>query len=185
MYFGWQDGSSNSVGSTPKVAVSRDKGLTWSNITTLGSGTIKNVQFPTMIAGDDSRAAFAFLGSTTGGDDQAGASRKSAGFNGVWHLYVATTYDSGVTWSLVDATPTDPVQRGCIWMAGGSNSCRNLLDFMDATVDRRGHVLVGYADGCVSLTCVGSTGKPADSRAALATISRQTAGTGLFAAFGG
>src|SRR5437773_6528795 len=26
------------------------------------------------------------------------------------HLYVAHTYDSGATWTLVDATPTDPVR---------------------------------------------------------------------------
>jgi len=80
-----------------------------------------------VIAGDDTRAAFAFLGTPTAGDDQ------SASFTGVWHLYVATTYDRGATWTTVDATPTDPVQRGCIWLGGGSNDCRNLL----ATIARQ------------------------------------------------
>jgi len=66
---------------------------------------------------------------------------------------VAISYDSGQTWTTADATPTDPVQRGCIWNQGGSNPCRNLLDFNDITVDKFGRVLVGYADGCTG-SCV-------------------------------
>ena len=54
---------------------------------------IKNIQFPEVFAGDDNRAAFAFLGTTTAGDDQA------PDFTGVWHLYVAYTYDGGQTWT--------------------------------------------------------------------------------------
>jgi hypothetical protein len=133
---------------------------------------IKNAQFPAVVAGDDNRAAFAFLGTTTAGDDQ------SSSFAGVWHLYVAATYDGGVTWSTVDATPTDPVQRGCIWLGGGSNECRNLLDFMDATIDPTGRILVGYADGCTT-TCV-SGGK--NTFSSLATIARQSGGDDLLAA---
>ena len=53
-----------------------------------------------VVAGDDNRASFAFLGTTTGGDFQS-----QSQFNGVWYLYIATTYDGGQTWSLVNATP--------------------------------------------------------------------------------
>ena len=83
-----------------------------------------------------------------------------------------------MTWSTVDATPSDPVQRGCIWMGGGSNQCRNLLDFMDATIDQTGRILVGYADGCTT-TCVGG-GK--NTFSSLATIARQSGGDDLLAA---
>jgi hypothetical protein len=81
------------------------------------------------------------------------------------------------------------VQRGCIWNQGGSNPCRNLLDFNDITVDKFGRVLVGYADGCTG-TCVNdatqnaSTG-PANAQDALATIARQVGGRGLFAVLDG
>jgi len=51
----------------------------------------------------------------------------------------------------VNATPGDPVQRGCIWNGGGSNACRNLLDFNDASVDRSGRVLLAYTDGCANI----------------------------------
>jgi len=79
--------------------------------------------------------------------------------------------------------------RGCIWNGGGSNPCRNLLDFNDITVDKVGRVLVGYADGCTG-SCVtdstqNATTGPASAQDALATIGRQTGGRGLFAAFDG
>ncbi len=167
VYFGYQDGDGHA-----KVAISHDKGLTWTNGGDVGTPFgIKNTAFPVVTAGDSGRAAFSFLGTPAAGNFQ------SAGFDGVWHLYSSHTYDGGQTWTTVDATPSDPVQRGCIWMQGGSNPCRNLLDFMDSTVDKVGRVLVGYADGCVG-TCVQGA---SITRASTATIARQTAGRRLFA----
>ena len=130
-----------------------------------------------MFAGDDNRAAFAFLGTTTAGDDQA------PDFKGVWHLYVAYTYDGGLNWTTVDATPTDPVQRGCIWLQGGSSNCRNLLDFNDITMDKQGRVLVAYADGCTD-ACVNATNYDYANaeRPDLGVIARQESGLGLYAA---
>ncbi len=135
------------------------------------TGTIKNVQFPRVVAGDDDKASFAYLGSTTGGDDQAST------FAGVWHLYIATTLDGGATWSNVKVTPdADPVQRGCIWLGGGSNTCRNLLDFMGSTLQKDGSVVIGYADGCDATCATG--GK--NNHGADATIARQVGGPLLF-----
>lgn len=79
LYFGYaQDttsgsGKTSTKSSAPYVAVSRDKGATWTSIKDVSSGAIKNVQFPTMVSGDDGRAALAFLGTSTAGDDQAGS----------------------------------------------------------------------------------------------------------------
>jgi hypothetical protein len=172
LYFGYVNADGH-----PKIAVSRDRGLHWSKSKDVGTPFgIQKTQFAEVIAGDDDRAAFAFLGTQTSGDDQ------SADFTGVWHLYVAFTYDAGRTWTTVDATPDDPVQRGCIWNGGGSNQCRNLLDFNDITVDKFGRVLVGYADGCTG-ACVRDASK--NTFDALATIARQTGGRGLFSAYDG
>src|SRR5439155_12806059 len=130
----------------PRIAVSHDHGQTWSASTDVGAAYgIQNTKFPEVVAGDDIRAAFAFLGTTSAGNDQAAA------FPGVWYLFVAYTFDGGQTWQTVNATPGDPVQRGCIWNGGGSNACRNLLDFNDATVDKQGRVLVAYTDGCANI----------------------------------
>jgi hypothetical protein len=179
IYFGYVN-----IDGHPKIAVSKDRGVTWSKSKDAGTPFgIQNAEFAEVMAGDDDRAAFAFLGTQTQGDTQ------SADFLGVWHLYVAFTYNSGRTWTTVDATPADPVQRGCIWNGGGSNPCRNLLDFNDVTVDKFGRVLVGYADGCIG-SCItdptqnASTG-PASAQDALATIARQVGGRGLFKAFDG
>ena len=162
VFFGWQDGINPSetvygTTSSARIAVSRDQGTSWSQpvdvSTPLG---LRNVMFPEVIAGDRGRAAFAFLGTTAVGDDQHNGFNDSTGKPAPWHLYVATTIDGGATWSTVDTTPNDPVQRGCISLQGTSNktitdkvcSQRNLLDFNDITYDREGRVLVAYADGC-------------------------------------
>ena len=123
------------------VSVSDDRGATWKNSFDVGSLVgIKAVAFPAIVAGDDERAAYAFLGSTTAGapDDKA--------FPGLWHLYVATTADGGSTWQVSDATPNDPVQRNGIHLGGGSPPHRNLLDFIGIDLDKDGRILVGYAD---------------------------------------
>lgn len=170
VYFGYQNGDGH-----PHVAVSHDRGLSWQNDTDVGSKFgLQNVVFPAMVAGDDDRAAFAFLGTPTGGNFQ-----DINTFQGVWHLYVAHTYDSGKTWVTADATPNDPVQRGSVWLGGGSHKDRNLLDFMDATVDSEGRMLVGYADGCIG-SCIQSG---PNSYSALATIARESSGGRLFARY--
>src|SRR5207253_4482842 len=141
VYYGYEAGDGH-----PRIAVSHDHGQTWSASVDVGASYgIQNTKFPEVVAGDDDRAAFAFLGTTSAGDDQAAA------FPGVWSLYVAYTYDGGKTWSTVDATPGNPIQRGCIWNGGGSNACRNLLDFNDASIDKQGRVLVAYTDGCANI----------------------------------
>lgn len=171
VYMGYQ----NSDG-TARIAVSHDKGRTWLYDQNVGASLgIKNIVFPAVTAGDDNRAAFAFLGTTTSGNYQ-----DADNFKGVWHLYVATTYDGGQSWVTVDATPTDPVQKGSI--CTGGTTCgkdRNLLDFNDITIDARGRVLAAYADGCTGACATGA----AQNYDALASIARQTSGNTLYGAY--
>jgi len=182
VYFGIQNtvtATDNLIDSPPFVATSEDNGLTWHDVQRVGGEYgIRNMVFPQMIAGDNDRAAFAFLGTPTGGDYQANTPPNV--FTGIWHLYIARTFDGGITWSTVDVTPNDPVQRGSI--CTGGTTCgqdRNLLDFMGITVDSRGRVLVGYADGCIG----GCVQAGPNSFSALGTIARQTGGSRLFAAY--
>jgi len=161
----------------PKAAVSHDRGVTWSAPKDVGAPFgIQNAAFPAVVAGDSDRAAVAFLGTPTGGNGTG----SDASFLGVWHLYVATTTDGGATWTTVNATPGDPVQRGSICLQGtGCGSSRNLLDFMDIGVDAEGRVLVGFADGCVG----GCVSGPPNSNTAIGAIARQSGGPRLFSAF--
>jgi hypothetical protein len=190
LYLGWQGGDGADLGDKGYFGHARSEGRAWISVKPAGSAAwrapvdvgaalgIKNIQFPEVFAGDDNRAAYAFLGTTTAGDDQAPE------FRGDWHLYVASTYDGGLHWTTVDATPTDPVQRGCMWLQGGSSKCRNLLDFNDITMDKEGRVMVAYADGCTD-TCVTATNYDykGASRPSLGVIARQESGLGLLAKF--
>src|SRR5205814_2040709 len=89
VYFGYADGDTKAV-----VTTSTNKGVTWTQPLDVGAQFgINNVVFPAMVAGDDNRAAFAFLGTPTAGGLQGPK------FDGVWHLYIATTYDGGATWT--------------------------------------------------------------------------------------
>ena len=182
VYFGYADGTGK-----PKVAVSRDHGRTWSPSVDVGAvGDVHNTEFSEVAAGDGDRAAYAFLGTPTRGSDQADSFGKSSDrktfTGGSWHMYVATTYDRGAHWTVVDATPKDPVQRGCVWNNGGGNPCRNLLDFNDITLDKTGHVLVGFAKGCTA-ACVSSTAVSDNKLLAIGAIIRQQSGKGLFKAY--
>jgi hypothetical protein len=105
---------------------------------------VQNTEFPEVITGSRGRAAFAFLGTGTQGAFQDGA------FPGTWYLFVSYTTNGGKTWRTVNATPHDPVQRGCVWNGGLVNACRNMLDFNDIGIDPQGHVYVAYTDGCTT-----------------------------------
>jgi hypothetical protein len=177
LYFGYQRDDGH-----PWIAVSDDKGVSWHDNKEVGTEFgIKNSTFPEVVAGDNLRAAYAFLGTLSEGDYGDPAS-----FAGLWHLFVATTFDGGVTWTTVDATPHDPVQRGSICNQG-TTACdhipddRNLLDFNDITIDKFGRVLVGFSDGCITSSCI--SGQTYNDYTAKATIARQSGGKRLLAQY--
>ena len=175
----------------PKVAVSHDKGLTWEPSIDVGANVlngapVRNATFVAATAGDDGRAAVAFFGTETGGNNWAcGDSDDCSGdtglfprdpFAGVWYLYISTTFDGGKTWTTQNVTPGDPIQRGGI--CGGS-TCRNLLDFMDLQIDKEGRLLVAGEDGCIDACVQGG----ANSFTAKGFITRQSGGQRMLAAF--
>ncbi|HUR15016.1 MAG TPA: sialidase family protein [Mycobacteriales bacterium] len=168
------------------VAVSRDRGQSWGKPVDLGGRLgLHNAVFPVAVAGDGDRAAVAFLATTTEGAGQNahyGKNQTRTAYDGAaYHLYVSSTGDRGISWRTVDVTGKDPVQRGRICMGGTgcSGGDRNLLDFMDITVDRRGRVLVGWADGCTG-TCVTSTLVAANTHSSEGRVTRQQGGLPLY-----
>jgi hypothetical protein len=184
VYLGYINGDGR-----PHVAVSTDHGDTWSNDFEVGLPVgcspgdqyapcrIKSAVFPTVVAGDGDRAAFGFLGSTTGGNYQDNST-----YQGIWDFYVATTYDRGAHWVTVNATAGDPVQKGSICLGGViCGNDRNLLDFNDISVDREGRSIAAYADGCV--LAEGCVSPDYQGRLDKAAIVRQASGRRLFAAF--
>jgi hypothetical protein len=174
VYFAMANGDGKAV-----VATSADNGQTWQNIYDVGAAYgVLTSTYPYVVAADPGRAAVAFLGSTTAGDGSANS------FNGIWHLYVANTFDGGAHWTTTDVTPSDPMQRGCIWAHGGADICRNLLDFIGMTVDKQGRIEVGYVDGCPGGNCAqAADNAKGNAYAALGVIARQSSGRRLVAAF--
>ena len=169
-------------GTNAAVGISSDQGQTWDNIFDVGAGLgLTNVAFPAAVGGDAGRAAVAFYASKAG----TGGSSDD-GYTGVWHLYVAETFDGGAHWTTTDVTPTLPMQRMGLLRGGGGPMDRNLLDFFDMTVDKDGRVIVGYVNGCSGGDCSqapvnadGSTTVTGNTYSATATIARQSSGRRL------
>jgi hypothetical protein len=178
VYLGYRD-----VNGRARTAVSFTKGNTWVRDQDVGAQLgLKKIAFPAVVAGDGGmttgRAAFAFYGTTTDGDDTVqapGLFTNPDGSLAVWYLYISSTFDGGQTWTTQNVTPGDPIQRGAICNSG---ACRNMLDFFDATIDKEGRVLVGWDDGCVG----GCVNAEPNSFTAQATITRQSGGKRMFAA---
>jgi hypothetical protein len=165
--------------STVHMAWSSDKGRTWEGGVDIGAALgITQTRFPQAIAGDPDRAACAFLGTTGARPQSPTNDGSSLEFEGVWHGYMATTYDHGASWHLVNVTPGDPIQG---WGGVGPDGTnRNLLDFNDLQIDDEGRTYFAFADGCIG----GCVKNPAsNSFAAKATIIRQTGGRTLYSRF--
>ncbi len=169
-------------GTNAAVGISDDQGATWKNIYDVGAGLgLTNVAFPAAIGGDAGRAAVAFYASKGGAGDSS-----ADGYTGVWHLYVAETFDGGDHWTTTDVTPSLPMQRMGLLRGGGGPMDRNLLDFFDVTADKDGRVVVGYVNGCSGGDCSqapvnpdGSTTVTGNTYSATATIARQSSGRRL------
>lgn len=176
--------SINSAGK-PQVSVSNTQGSTWKTPINIGDSLhIAKSVYPEVIAGDAGRATVAFVGSTTPGDRNLAPYGKSADGStytgGTFDMYTSTTVDGGATWNTQDITPTDPVQRGQICTNGTTCSAgRNLLDFNDITVDKTGHAVIGYSDGCTA-ACVTSTKVSDNKQTSAGVIGRQISGPLLF-----
>jgi len=164
------------------IGVSSDQGATWKNIYDLAANVgVKNVAFPAAVGGDAGRAAVAFYGSTTGPSDPGASSADQ--FPGVWHLYVAHTFDGGNHWTTTDVTPNLPMQRMGLLRGGGGPVDRNLLDFFDITMDRDGRALVGYVNGCSGGPCSqAASTATGNAYTTTASIARQSSGRRLLAA---
>ena len=172
IYLGYIDSDGHAY-----AATSHDHGQNWVNITDVGAAFgVENGTFPAIVAGDDNRAAFGFLGTTTTGDGST-----DPNFPGVWHLYIATTYDSGAHWVTIDATPDSPVQVGPVCNGGTFCSTpRNLLDFNGFDLDSQGRGLYGLAVGCPRCS---NTSTASSSVASLGQVTRQSGGPRLFSMF--
>ncbi|HVL87579.1 MAG TPA: sialidase family protein [Candidatus Thermoplasmatota archaeon] len=145
------------------LARSPDVGKTWDGPWIVSPPDVRSTVFAALAAGDDGRVAMAFLGTRDTDEYPSRAPDETR-----WHLFFVTTEDGTAqspTFTAYQATPEDdPVQIGCVWIGGGGNPCRNMLDFIDGAVGADGTFYVSYTEGCTE-GCAGvRDAGPTDSR---------------------
>jgi hypothetical protein len=142
IYAVWQDG----VFRLPFLSFSTDHGLHWSTPVMIAPPPVREVNFPTIIAGDPGRIALLFPG--TENPDTSSSTRP-------WNAYVLVSTNALAAqptfiWTLAN-DPKDPVHRGacgpgrCEAQDGGS-----MFDFLDIQTSPAD----GAFWGAVSDTCV-------------------------------
>ncbi len=164
------------------MSISGDNGGTWTDSVRITPPAMRTATMPQIVAGDAGRIAFAYYGTENGN----GGSPIEVPDNTTWGLYLAMSVnalDADPAFATVLATPeNDPIQVGGIWMYGGGNASRNLLDFIGLTMDADGRPFVAFADGCVD-GCVKDQ-VPGNSRSALGHVAVLNMGPSLFADVG-
>lgn len=128
-----------------------DHGDTWSKPIRVSPPGVNSTAHYVVSAGGAGRIAVAYLGTRADTSGWETKDAQSASDDARWHLYLSMTEDALAerpVWTTIQVTPDeDPVQIGPIWLSGGTNDARNLLDFIDM-VERDGRIYIGYADGC-------------------------------------
>ena len=131
------------------LARSADKFDTWEGPWRVSPEGVKSTAFAGLTSQVDGKIAFAFLGSR-----DTGAYPSEAPDDARWHLFTGVSLDAAAanpTFTLLQATPdADPVQIGCVWLEGGGEPCRNMLDFIDMASDKDGRFYVAYTEGCIA-----------------------------------
>jgi len=148
---------------------------------------VNGTVFAGLTSGSDGRIAFAYLGHK-GDLANPGKIRSESDTWNIkaatrWYLYVGMSLnaeDAQPYFLINQATPdTDPVQVGCVQ----ENGCgqRNMLDFIDMTVNPDGRFYIVYTDGCTAEGCKAPDAKAVSSKDNLITVARMDSGPSLFA----
>lgn len=129
------------------LARSADLGLTWDGPWRISPPHVTSTVFQVAAAADNGGLAFGFLGTADWDGDPSLAPEGT-----IWHLYLGATQDAAAETprvTVVQATVEgDPAQNGCVWLNGGGNPCRNMLDFIDAALHPDGTFYVAWTKGC-------------------------------------
>jgi hypothetical protein len=131
------------------LARSSDKFDTWEGPWKVSPEGVKSTVFAGLTSQVDGKIAFAFLGTRNTDEEPSLAANETR-----WYLYTGVSLDAASpnpTFVVEQSTPDeDPVQIGCVWLGGGGNPCRNMLDFIDMASDSEGRFFVAFTEGCVA-----------------------------------
>jgi hypothetical protein len=190
VYYFWLDKAT-----LPRLAISRDDGVTWSapiNVTVPG---VTGAKFPSIVAGDTGRIAFLYLGTTTPHGTHAGdtyrngtAMHPGEARNATWNGYVGFSLnaasDAPVFATVTAHEAADPLARGacsgrCFGTVNGG-----MYDFLDIDIHpTTGQVWVALIDNCNDDTpynappCNGPLGNGDSYQRSRAAVGVQVGGT--------
>jgi hypothetical protein len=160
---------------------SKDQFASWDGPWRVSPPGVTSTVFAGITSQEDGRIAMAFLGTRDSAEYPEKVSNETR-----WHLWTVLSYDSEAgspTFRAIQVTPEDsPVQIGCVWLSGGGNPCRNMLDFIDMTSDRDGRFLVVFSDGCDQQCDHNATATNEQSRSRQVTVAVLEGGPSLVAA---
>ena len=140
------------------LSASRDGGATWSEPVAITPPEVRATVFSAIATTPEGALTIAYLGTSADPSGWKTRTSSDAPKGTVWDLYVTQSADGGATFTTTRLTggEADPAQRGCVWMRGGSNDCRNLYDFIDVKV-HEDTAYVSYVDGCRACGDVGQS----------------------------
>lgn len=173
VYVAWARKEARDTAVNTYVAVSKDKGKTFSKPLRVNSSDIHNANFPWIIAGDAGRMAVAFYGTKNKAD--------SSSNNGPWDVYLTQSVDMlakkpHLTQAKVSEHPshTNPICLGGLGCTAGSAEDRNLGDFFQVDMDPTdGAAIVLWADTANQYGALAGS--------AVNSFARQTGGPSLLA----
>jgi hypothetical protein len=169
------------------LARSHDRFATWQGPWLVTPPDVRSTVFAGLTSGDDGRIAFAYLGTRDGNKTWDGDPSTAPNATH-WNLYYGTATDAEAENPLFRVVQANddlaPVQIGCVWLGGGGNPCRNMLDFIDMAHTPDGRPVVVFSDGCTK-DCDGNrTATNLQSRNRTVTIAVLEQGPSLLARTG-
>ncbi len=143
VYYTWWD----DIHRLPYLSVSRDAGKTWGPAMMIAPPGVREVNWPTIDAGDPGRIAITFPGTTAVGDDN----ERSTDLSRPWNSYVVVSTNAlsskPLFLSNITNHPYDPVHRG-----NCNGRCGNMFDFLDVFVSPQdqGRIWATAVDTCTA-----------------------------------
>lgn len=157
---------------------SHDRFATWQGPWLVSPPDVRSTVFTGITSGDNGRIVMAFLGTRDTTEEPSKAPNATR-----WHLYNVVSLDADAdtpTFTAVQVTPdADPVQIGCVWLGGGGNPCRNMLDFIDLHRGPDGRAFTVFSDGCTVKCANNATATNLQSRSRIVSVSVLTGGPSL------
>ena len=169
---------------------SPDKFLTWDGPWRVTPVGLDSTVFAGITSQEDGRIAMAYLGTrdthNNATEPRDATDPSQAGNETRWHLWTGFSHDADAEephFRAIQVTPEEePVQIGCVWLSGGGNPCRNMLDFIDMTSDAEGRPAVVFTDGCAAECDGNATATNLQSRSRAVTVAVLETGPSLVAA---